>query len=162
VRTGDHRAGQRGPGLSRRPFRGGDRLGPRRPARSGGAPAPGRARERAARRALYRVPDAHRAAAGADPRARVGAGQGHAGRRRLRGAGLNLALSEEQRLLREAARGTLSRVPTVAAARAALDGEPTPDLWPAAREAGWPGLLIAEQRGGAGLGAFDAMLVMEE
>jgi len=75
---------------------------------------------------------------------------------------LNLALSEEQRLLREAARGTLSRVPTVAAARAALDGEPTPDLWPAAREAGWPGLLIAEQRGGAGLGAFDAMLVMEE
>ena len=37
-----------------------------------------------------------------------------------------------------------------------------PDLWPTACEAGWPGLLIDEERGGAGLDAFDAMLVLGE
>jgi alkylation response protein AidB-like acyl-CoA dehydrogenase len=75
---------------------------------------------------------------------------------------MNLALSDEQEFLREAARGTLSRFKTVEAARAGLEGEPLPDLWPAACEAGWPGLLVSEERGGAGLGAFDAMLVLEE
>ena len=76
---------------------------------------------------------------------------------------MNLALSDEQELLREAARGTLARAGTVAAARAALE-DPTaaPDLWPLAVEAGWPGLLISEERGGADLGAFDAMLVALE
>jgi len=75
---------------------------------------------------------------------------------------MNLALSDEQELLREAARGTLARLGTVAAAREALDGGGAPDLWPVAVEAGWPGLLIAEERGGAGLGVFDAMLVAQE
>jgi alkylation response protein AidB-like acyl-CoA dehydrogenase len=76
---------------------------------------------------------------------------------------MNLALSDEQELLREAARGTLARAGTVAAARAALeDPAAAPDLWPLAVEAGWPGLLISEDHGGAGLGAFDAMLVAQE
>jgi alkylation response protein AidB-like acyl-CoA dehydrogenase len=76
---------------------------------------------------------------------------------------MNLALSDEQELLREAARGTLSRVKTVEAARDALEDESArPDLWPTAVEAGWPGLLISERHGGAELGAFDAMLVAEE
>jgi alkylation response protein AidB-like acyl-CoA dehydrogenase len=75
---------------------------------------------------------------------------------------MNLALSDEQELLREAARGTLSRLGTVAAAREALDDGSAPDLWPTAVEAGWPGLLISEERGGAGLSAFDAMLVEQE
>jgi alkylation response protein AidB-like acyl-CoA dehydrogenase len=75
---------------------------------------------------------------------------------------VNLALTDEQELLREAARGALSRVKTVAAAREALDGAELPDLWPAAVEAGWPGLLVGEAHGGAELGAFDAMLVMLE
>ena len=75
---------------------------------------------------------------------------------------MNLALSDEQEFLREAARGALSRLGTVASAREMLDGAERPDLWPTAREAGWPGLLIGEDRGGAGLDAFDAMLVMEE
>ncbi len=88
---------------------------------------------------------------------------------------MNLALSDEQILLREAARDALSRFKTVEAARSALD-EATdgskqssngripglPDLWPTACEAGWPGLLIDEERGGAGLDAFDAMLVLQE
>jgi alkylation response protein AidB-like acyl-CoA dehydrogenase len=77
---------------------------------------------------------------------------------------MNLALSDEQVFLREAARGTLSRFKTIEAAREALDGNPgaLPDLWPAAVEAGWPGLLIDEEHGGAGLDAFDAMLVLGE
>jgi alkylation response protein AidB-like acyl-CoA dehydrogenase len=79
---------------------------------------------------------------------------------------MNLALSDEQVLLREAARGTLSRFKTLEQARAALDGGGRAgglsDLWPAAKEAGWPGLLIDEAHGGAGLEAFDAMLVLSE
>jgi alkylation response protein AidB-like acyl-CoA dehydrogenase len=77
---------------------------------------------------------------------------------------MNLALSDEQVFLREAARGALSRFQTLEAARAALDGDDSalPDLWPTAREAGWPGLLIDEAHGGAGLDAFDAMLVLGE
>jgi alkylation response protein AidB-like acyl-CoA dehydrogenase len=77
---------------------------------------------------------------------------------------MNLALSAEQVFLREAARGALSRFKTLEAAREALDGDTgaLPDLWPTACEAGWPGLLIDEEQGGAGLDAFDAMLVLGE
>jgi alkylation response protein AidB-like acyl-CoA dehydrogenase len=75
---------------------------------------------------------------------------------------MNLALSDEQEFLREAARGALSRVQTVKAAREALEGGELPDLWPTAVEAGWPGLLVDEEHGGAGLGAFDAMLIAQE
>jgi alkylation response protein AidB-like acyl-CoA dehydrogenase len=77
---------------------------------------------------------------------------------------MNLALSDEQEFLREAARGALSRFKTLEAAREALDGDRAalPDLWATAKQAGWPGLLIDEAHGGAGLDAFDAMLVMGE
>jgi alkylation response protein AidB-like acyl-CoA dehydrogenase len=76
---------------------------------------------------------------------------------------MNLELTDEQTFLREAARDALSRVKTVSAARDALeDPAALPDLWPTACEAGWPGLLVGEERGGAGLSAFDAMLVMTE
>src|SRR5271154_3064652 len=76
---------------------------------------------------------------------------------------MNLSLSDEQVFLREAARGALSPFKTIEAAREALDGNaPLPDLWPTACEAGWPGLLIGEEHGGAGLDAFDAMLVLGE
>jgi alkylation response protein AidB-like acyl-CoA dehydrogenase len=76
---------------------------------------------------------------------------------------VNLSLSDEQVFLREAARGALSRFKTFDAAREALDGKDAlPDLWPTAKDAGWPGLLIDESHGGAGLDAFDAMLVLGE
>jgi len=76
---------------------------------------------------------------------------------------MNLALSDEQELLREAARNALARVKTVEAAREALeDPSALPDLWPTAIEAGWTGLVVGEERGGAGLGAFEAMLVAQE
>ncbi len=75
---------------------------------------------------------------------------------------MNFDLSDEQVLLREAARDAFGRVRTVEAAREALEGGELPDLWPTATTAGWTGLLIDEQRGGAGLSAIDAMLVAAE
>ena len=63
---------------------------------------------------------------------------------------MNLALSDEQEFLREAARGALSRVKTIEGAREALEGGALPDLWPTVVEAGWPGLLVDEEHGGAG------------
>jgi alkylation response protein AidB-like acyl-CoA dehydrogenase len=75
---------------------------------------------------------------------------------------VNFALSDEQQFLQDAARGALGRVKTVEAAREALDGAELPDLWPLAVEAGWPGLLVSEELGGAGLGAIEAMLVFAE
>lgn len=75
---------------------------------------------------------------------------------------MNFELSDEQLMLREAAAGVLGRSDGVGAARAARDGVPLPDLWADARDAGWTGLLIAEQHGGSGLALFDAMLVLEQ
>ena len=75
---------------------------------------------------------------------------------------MNLELSDEQVFLRDAARDAVSRTKTIEAARDALDGTPRPDLWPTAMEAGWSGLLVSEQNGGAGLSLFDALLVMQE
>jgi alkylation response protein AidB-like acyl-CoA dehydrogenase len=75
---------------------------------------------------------------------------------------MDFALSDEQIFLQEAARDALGRVKTVEAARAALAGTEPPDLWPTATTAGWTGLLVAEDRGGAGLGALEAMLVAAE
>jgi alkylation response protein AidB-like acyl-CoA dehydrogenase len=75
---------------------------------------------------------------------------------------VNFDLSDEQVLLREAARDAFGRVRTVEAAREALEGGELPDLWPTATQAGWTGLLIDEQHGGAALSAIDAMLVAAE
>lgn len=76
---------------------------------------------------------------------------------------MNLALSDEQEFLRDAARGALARFKTVEGAREAIeDPAQLPDLWPTVVEAGWTGLLISEENGGAGLQPFDAMLVLEE
>lgn len=75
---------------------------------------------------------------------------------------MDLELSDEQVFLRDAARQALSRTNTLEAAREALDGAARPDLWNAAVEAGWPGLLVSDENGGAGLGLFDALLVLIE
>jgi len=75
---------------------------------------------------------------------------------------MNFALTDEQEFLKEAARGALSRFKTVEAAREALDGGELPDLWPTAQEAGWTGLLVSEEHGGAGLYVMEGMLVFSE
>jgi alkylation response protein AidB-like acyl-CoA dehydrogenase len=75
---------------------------------------------------------------------------------------VNLELSDEQVFLRDAAKQALSRTNTLETAREQLDGAARPDLWPTAVEAGWAGLLVGEDGGGAGLSAFDALLVLTE
>ncbi|HWE33126.1 MAG TPA: acyl-CoA dehydrogenase family protein [Solirubrobacteraceae bacterium] len=75
---------------------------------------------------------------------------------------MNFSLTDEQLMLRDAAVNALGRIDTVAGARAALDGQSLPDIWPTACEAGWTGLLVPESHGGAGLTPFDAMLVLEQ
>ena len=75
--------------------------------------------------------------------------------------GIFLSLTDEQEFLLEAARGTLARQPTLEQARAALDGAPRPFLWDVGVDAGWPGLLSSEAVDGAGLGAYEAMLLLE-
>jgi alkylation response protein AidB-like acyl-CoA dehydrogenase len=76
---------------------------------------------------------------------------------------MNFELSDEQLYLCEAAANALSRVDTVAAAREALEDESSlPDLWETAVSAGWSGLLVDEDNGGAGLGPLDAMLIASE
>ena len=51
---------------------------------------------------------------------------------------MNFTLSDEQTLLREAARGALGRFKTIEAAREALEQpDALPDLWPTAVQAGW-------------------------
>ena len=76
---------------------------------------------------------------------------------------MNLSLSDEQEFLRDAATQALARFKTVEAAREALeDPAALPDLWPTAVEAGWPGLLVREEHGGAGLGVYDAALIAQE
>lgn len=76
---------------------------------------------------------------------------------------MNFELSDEQLFLCEAAANALDRVDTVAAAREALeDASSRPDLWETAISAGWSGLLVTEDDGGAGLGPLDAMLVAAE
>ncbi len=75
---------------------------------------------------------------------------------------MNFELSDEQVFLQEAARGALSRHKTVENAREALEDAERLDLHQTTREAGWPGILISEEHGGAGLSALEAMLVMAE
>lgn len=72
-----------------------------------------------------------------------------------------LALTDEQSFLQEAAQDALSRLPTREEARAALDGEAVPSRWDLAVEAGWTGLLSGEEVDGVGLGAYEALLVLE-
>ena len=76
---------------------------------------------------------------------------------------MNFELSDEQLFLCEAAANALDRIDTVAAAREALEDESArPDLWETAVSAGWSGLLVDEDQGGAGLGPLDAMLIAAE
>ncbi|MFV2178650.1 acyl-CoA dehydrogenase family protein [Actinomadura sp. LOL_016] len=78
---------------------------------------------------------------------------------------MSLAITEEQRALREALRDLLADACPAPAVLAAME---TPDgtdrgLWDAlSRELGLPGLLVPEDLGGAGLGVPELVLVQEE
>ena len=79
--------------------------------------------------------------------------------------GMNLALSETSRCScarPRAARCRASRRSRPRARRSTATRARCPTCGRPPREAGWPGLLIDEAHGGAGLDAFDAMLVLGE
>jgi alkylation response protein AidB-like acyl-CoA dehydrogenase len=74
-----------------------------------------------------------------------------------------LAISPEHRDLADAAAGQLSRLNSLAAARATLDGcsNHPPDIWAASAELGWNGLAISEEHGGSGFGLAELAIVLE-
>ena len=74
-----------------------------------------------------------------------------------------LAISPEHRDLADAAAGQLSRLNSLAGARATLeDGSNNPpDIWAASAELGWNGLAIPEQHGGSGFGLAELAIVLE-
>jgi len=77
---------------------------------------------------------------------------------------VDFGLSEEQEQLRDQARELLTRECPTARVRKAMEsasGVDT-DLWRAFGEAGWLGVLVPEDLGGAGLGLLDAAVIAGE
>ena len=76
---------------------------------------------------------------------------------------MDLELSEEQRSLRDGVRRVLEEQCPPALARAVHDGGETgAALWQQMASLSWPGVAIAEEHGGLGLGAVELCLVAEE
>ncbi|MDB5483675.1 MAG: acyl-CoA dehydrogenase domain protein [Caulobacteraceae bacterium] len=76
---------------------------------------------------------------------------------------MDFALSQDQKLMQASLAGTLDRACPLERVRAfAETREPVArDVWGALTELGVPGLLIAEEHGGLGLGLLDAALIAE-
>ncbi len=77
---------------------------------------------------------------------------------------MNFAFSEEQEFLRSPAREFLERECPLSRVREFLD-DPSGRAgahWPQVVELGWPGLLIPEALGGAGLGFVELAIIQEE
>jgi alkylation response protein AidB-like acyl-CoA dehydrogenase len=77
---------------------------------------------------------------------------------------MDLTLSAEQEAVRDAIRGLLrDRLPSarVRAVMETADGVDA-DVWRAAADLGWFGLAVSEERGGAGYGLAEAMLLFVE
>ncbi len=77
---------------------------------------------------------------------------------------MDLGLSEEQELLKNAARDFLEKECPESLVREMEDDEKgySPDLWKKMAEQGWQGLLIPEAHGGAGFGYLDLIILIEE
>ncbi|WP_199699088.1 acyl-CoA dehydrogenase family protein [Oleomonas cavernae] len=78
---------------------------------------------------------------------------------------VNFAPTDDQVLIREAARGWLSQHVPMAAVRRDMASDTGFDagLWRvAAAEMGWAGLIVPEEQGGSGLGFVELAILMEE
>jgi alkylation response protein AidB-like acyl-CoA dehydrogenase len=77
---------------------------------------------------------------------------------------MDLGLSEEQELLKNAARDFLEKECPETLVREMEDDEKgySPELWKKMAEQGWQGLLIPEALGGAGFGYLDLIILIEE
>jgi alkylation response protein AidB-like acyl-CoA dehydrogenase len=82
----------------------------------------------------------------------------------LHSGGVDFTFSPEQEELRRVARSFLAAEAAPAYVRAMIDDPAgvTDDFWSRASELGWPGLLVPEAHGGAGLGLLDAVVLCEE
>jgi len=77
---------------------------------------------------------------------------------------MNFSLTEDQELLRRSERELLASEWPSAAMRRMLDdsGSASHQFWLKISETGWPALMIPEEYGGLGSGAYDLALLMEE
>lgn len=79
---------------------------------------------------------------------------------------MDFSLTDEQRMLRDSARDFLAAEWPIAELRRMLDASDAADasneLWRKIVDLGWPGLLVAEDDDGLGLGMFDLVVLMEE
>src|SRR3989337_4363591 len=77
---------------------------------------------------------------------------------------MDLGLTEEQELLKNAAREFLEKECPEKHVREMEEDEKgySPDLWKKMAELGWQGLVIPEQYGGTGMGYLDLIVLVEE
>jgi alkylation response protein AidB-like acyl-CoA dehydrogenase len=76
---------------------------------------------------------------------------------------MNFDLTEDQKEIKRTARDLLAaRSPWEAVRKAAEGGGYEPSLWRELGELGWPGIAVAEEHGGAGLGAVELAVLLEE
>ena len=77
---------------------------------------------------------------------------------------MNLALSEEQEMLKAMAREFLTDKLPKAVVREIEESELgySADLWREIAELGWVGLVFPEQYGGSGMGFLDLAVLLEE
>ncbi len=80
---------------------------------------------------------------------------------------MELSLSLEQEMIRDTAREFLDARSDSAAVRRVVDAEDAsarhdPELWREVAELGWCGIALPEEAGGAGLGAPELVLLMEQ
>ena len=135
------------------------RAGRRRPARAGGAHRRHPVVLRAAARARqldrgrhHGDPQEHRRRAGPGPAARC-----------AREHGMHFDFTEDQQEIKRTAREVLaSRSSFEAVRRAAESGAYDDALWRELSELGWPGIAVAEEHGGQGLGGVELAILLEE
>lgn len=77
---------------------------------------------------------------------------------------MDLGLSEQQELLKNAARDFLEKECPESLVREMEEDEKgySPDLWKKMAEQGWQGLLVPEEHGGAGFSYLDLIVLIEE
>ncbi|HEY3021995.1 MAG TPA: acyl-CoA dehydrogenase family protein [Solirubrobacteraceae bacterium] len=76
---------------------------------------------------------------------------------------MNFDLSEDQQQIKRTARELLaSRMPMERVRAAAEEGRDDAELWRELVELGWPGIAIAEEHGGQGLGIVELAALLEE
>src|SRR5215210_8073079 len=76
---------------------------------------------------------------------------------------MDFGFSDEQQAIKETAREMLaSRCPLSKVREAAESRSYPDDLWSEIRELGWPGIAVAEEHGGQGLGVVELAILCEE